>query len=341
MKTQGKGYLVMALITLREALDHARRGGFGIGAFNVTDAGQTEAVLAAARETRSPVIVQTIAGASAFLSDEVYWDVLHTIIGHYPDVPVVLHLDHGPTVETCKRAIRAGFSSVMIDGSIDHATKKVNSFDENVAVTKEVVDFAHARGVSVEGELGTIGGSEDGSVHAQIVLADPDQAAEFVERTGVDALAVAIGTSHGAYKFSAPPDSSVLHMDLITEIAGRIPNTHLVMHGSSSLPADLRRVINEHGGALPESWGVPEDEKARSTKLGVTKINQGMDSHMAFAAALRTSLTADRVTVDPAPAIYAGGRAMQQMIAGRMAVFGQAGQAVGWTPSEFVPAREV
>ncbi|MCA0252708.1 MAG: ketose-bisphosphate aldolase [Actinobacteria bacterium] len=325
----------MTLCTLREVLDHARRGGYGVGAFNVTDIEQVEAVLDAARRTQSPVIVQTIAGASAFASDELYWDLLLRTVDHYPDVPVVVHLDHGPDAETCLRAIEAGFSSVMIDGSLDPVTHQPTTFDENIAVTRQVVEYAHARGVSVEGELGTIGGSKDGATHAEIILADPDEAAEFVARTGVDALAVAIGTSHGAYKFTSPPDSTVLHMDLIVEIAERIPDTHLVMHGSSSLPAHLREIINAHGGNLPESWGVPEDEKARSTKLGVTKINQGMDSHMAYAAAMRAALASDPLAADPAPAASAGRAAMSEIIAERMEVFGQAGRARDYTATAF------
>jgi len=324
----------MTLITLRQALDHARAGGYGIGAFNVTDIEQVEAVLDAARRTKSPVIVQTIAGASAFASDELYWDLLLRAVDHYRDVPVVVHLDHGATPDICRRAIDAGFSSVMIDGSIDHATGRANSFDENVALTAEVVAYAHERGVSVEGELGTIGGSKDGATHAEIVLANPLEAKEFVERTGVDALAVAIGTSHGAYKFTSEPDSSVLHMDLIVEIASIIPDTHLVMHGSSSLPADLREIINAHGGALPESWGVPEEEKARSTKLGATKINQGMDSHMAYSAAMRVRLAADPLAADPAPAASAGRQAMSELISERMGVFGQ-GHTGDYVPSPF------
>ncbi|MFD1713189.1 ketose-bisphosphate aldolase [Amnibacterium flavum] len=327
----------MTLITLRQALDRAREGGYGIGAFNVTDIAQVEAVLDAARLTGSPVIVQTIAGASVFASDELYWDLIMRTVDHYSDVPVVVHLDHGPDAETCFRAIDAGFSSVMIDGSLDPETHEPNTFEQNVAVTLKVVEYARERGVSVEGELGTIGGSKDGSTHAAIVLADPAEAGEFVARTGVDALAVAIGTSHGAYKFSSPPDDSVLHMDLITEIAETIPGTHLVMHGSSSLPADLRDTINAHGGELPESWGVPEDEKVRSTKLGVTKINQGMDSHMAFMAAQRTVLDADRITVDPAVAAKAGRQGMSDLIAERMRIFGQAGRTADYTP---VPFRE-
>ena len=317
----------MALITLRDALDRAEEGGYGVGAFNVTDLVQVEAVLDAARETDSPVIVQTIVGASAHGSDELFWAAMQTAVARYPDVPVVLHLDHGPSYDDCVRAIDAGFTSVMIDGSLADDRVTHATFEENVAVTAKVQAYAAAHGVSVEGELGTIGGSEDGGEHKTIVLADPDEAEEFVRRTHVDALAVAIGTSHGAYKFTSPPDGTVLHMDLISEIAGRVPGTHLVMHGSSSLPADLREVINAHGGTLPESWGVPEAEKARSTQLGVRKINQGMDSHMAFAAAVRSYLAEDGINVDPALYERRGRVAMQEMVAGRMRVFGQAGQA--------------
>ncbi|CAM3464713.1 ketose-bisphosphate aldolase [Occultella aeris] len=327
----------MTLCSLREVLDHARAGGYGVGAFNVTDIEQVEAVLDAAAATNSPVIVQTIAGASAFASDELYWDLLLRTVDHYPQIPVVVHLDHGPDFETCKRAVDAGFSSVMIDGSLDPVTHKPTSFEANVEVTKQVVAYARERGVSIEAELGTIGGSKDGATHAEIVLADPEEAKRFVEETGVDALAVAIGTSHGAYKFTSPPDGTVLRMDLIETIAALIPDTHLVMHGSSSLPAHLRAVINAHGGGLPESWGVPDEEKARSTKLGVTKINQGMDSHMAYAAAMRVALAADPLAADPAPAAKAGRAAMSAIIAERMGIFGQAGHAGDYVGT---PVRE-
>ncbi|MGB3258001.1 MAG: ketose-bisphosphate aldolase [Ornithinimicrobium sp.] len=326
----------MTLCSLREVLDHARAGGYGVGAFNVTDVEQVEAVLNAAVKTNSPVIVQTIAGASAFASDELYWDLLLRTVSHYPQIPVVAHLDHGPDAQTCKRAIDAGFSSVMIDGSLDPVTHKPTSFEANVAVTKEVVAYAREHGVSVEAELGTIGGSKDGATHAEIVLADPEEAKRFVEETDVDALAVAIGTSHGAYKFTSPPDGTVLRMDLIETIASLLPDAHLVMHGSSSLPAHLREIINAHGGGLPESWGVPDEEKARSTKLGVTKINQGMDSHMAYAAAMRVALAADPLAADPAPAAKAGGAAMSEIIAERMVLFGQAGRAADYVGT---PAR--
>jgi fructose-bisphosphate aldolase class II len=316
------------LITLRQALDAAADGAYGVGAFNVTDLVQAEAVLDAARETDSPVIVQTIVGSSAHSVDEAFWEALLNFIHRYDDIPVVLHLDHGPSYEDCVRAIAAGFTSVMIDGSLleDRLTRA--TFEQNVTLTRRVVEYAHAHGVSVEGELGTIGGSEDGGATVkEIVLADPDEAQRFVAAARVDALAVAIGTSHGAYKFTSPPDGTVLRMDLISEIAARVPDTHLVMHGSSSLPAALRNDINAHGGTLPQAWGVPEEEKARSTKLGIRKINQGMDSHMAYMAALRRTLATDGLTMDPAPMQRAARTAMQQMVAERMHVFGQAGQA--------------
>lgn len=316
----------MPLVTNRTLLDAAAQGGFGVGAFNVADLTMAQAVLDAAAATSSPVIIETLAGAHPFSSDEFFWSMLLHAIEQYPDLPVSLHLDHGADYETCVRAIRAGFTSVMIDGSLN-AAGRPSSFAENVDVTRRVVEYAHARGVSVEGELGTIGGSEDGRERAEIVLADPDQAAEFVRRTEVDALAVAIGTSHGAYKFTSPPDGSVLHMDLIAEVATHVPGTHLVMHGSSGLPADLRATINAHGGDLPESWGVPDEEKARSVSLGVRKINQGMDHYMAYTAGLRVSLDKDRMGVDPAVYLAAGRRHAQRLLEERMTLFGQAGKA--------------
>ncbi|WP_214106040.1 ketose-bisphosphate aldolase [Acrocarpospora catenulata] len=316
----------MALVTLRQALDEARRGGYAVGAFNVSDVVQAEAVLDAAAETASPTILAALAGVTAHASDERFWAGLHRLIDGYPELPVVLHLDHGPHPAVCLRAMDHGFTSVMIDGSL-RADGTPSSFAENLAVTAEVAAEAHRRGVSVEGELGTIGGSKTDGSRAAIVLADPEQAGEFVAATGVDALAVAIGTSHGAYKFDTPPDSTVLHMTLIEKIAARVPDTHLVMHGSSSLPAELREQNNRHGARLPESWGVPDSEKVRSIAMGVRKINQGMDSHLAFTGAVREALGADPLNVDPAPYLRAGRAAMQRMVAARMRIFGQAGHA--------------
>lgn len=320
----------MPLVTLRQALDEARVGGYAIGAFNVSDLIQAEAVLDAAQATLSPVIVETLAGQHAHSGDERFWAALHHLIGGYKDIPVVLHLDHGPAADTCFRAIDAGFTSVMIDGSLD-AKGQPSTFEDNVAVTARVAEVAHAAGVSVEGELGTIGGSKVDGSRAEIVLADPLQAKEFVARTNVDALAVAIGTSHGAYKFDTPPDGSVLHLDLIEEIARIVPDTHLVMHGSSSLPAELRSRVNQYGGTLPESWGVPDEEKVRSIAMGIRKINQGIDSQLAFTGAVRAALAADGLNVDPAVYQRAGRHAMQDLIAARMHLFGQAGHARDYT----------
>jgi fructose-bisphosphate aldolase class II len=324
----------MPLVSLRQALDEARARGYALGAFNVSDVLQAEAVLDAATETRSPVIVQALSGVTGHGGghggDARFWPLLQDLIAGY-DVPVVLHLDHGPDTETCLRAMDHGFTSVMIDGSLG-PDRRPATFAHNVDITARVAAAAHARGVSVEGELGTIGGSEVDSQPAEIVLADPAQAAEFVRLTRVDALAVAIGTSHGAYKFDAPPDRAVLRLDLVDVIARAVPHTHLVMHGSSSLPAELRARVNSFGGTLPESWGVPDHEKVRSIAMGVRKINQGMDSHLAFTGAVRASLGTDGVNVDPAPYLAGGRRAMQRIVAGRMERFGQAGHADDYRP---------
>ncbi|WP_020575244.1 ketose-bisphosphate aldolase [Actinopolymorpha alba] len=318
----------MTFVTLLQALDEAAAGDYALGAFNVSDLVQAEAVLDAAAATASPVIVQAIAGGSAHASDERFWGALVGLIKTYDEVPVVLHLDHGPDFATCARAIAAGFTSVMIDGSLRADRRTPSSFEENVAVTAEVVEYAHAGGVSVEGELGTIGGVEGGTGEAkEIVLADPDQAAEFVRRTGVDALAVAIGTSHGAYKFDREPDGEVLRLDLTERIHALTSGTHLVMHGSSTLPAELRAEVNAYGGTLPESWGVPMAEKVRSIGMGVRKINQGMDSHLAFTAAVRRTLATDGLNVDPAGYERAGREAMRALLVDRMRDFRSAGQA--------------
>ncbi|RIQ20195.1 ketose-bisphosphate aldolase [Jiangella rhizosphaerae] len=316
----------MTLVTNRTLLDVAAGAGFGVGAFNVADLTMAQAVLDAARATESPVIVETLAGAHPHASDAAFWPLLLRLIDEYPEVPVALHLDHGPSFETCVRAIEAGFTSVMIDGSLDAAGRPA-SFAANVEVTRRVAEYAHERGVSVEGELGTIGGSKDGTARAEIVLADPAQAASFVTATGVDALAVAIGTSHGAYKFDSPPDGSVLRLDLVAEIAALVPGTHLVLHGSSSLPDGLRSRVNAAGGRVPESWGVPDEEKVRATKLGIRKINQGMDHYLAFTAGVREALAADPASVDPAVYLAAGRASAQRLLEERMALFGQAGQA--------------
>ncbi len=317
----------MTLLTLRQVLDRAEAGQYAVGAFNVSDLVQADAVLEAAAAARSPVIVQTLAGCSPYSSEAVWWQALRQLIGQYPDVPVTLHLDHGPDPATCRRAIDAGFTSVMIDGSLAADGQTPASLADNIAVTREVTELAHPAGISVEGELGTIGGGEGTANTKEIVLADPGQAAEFVTSTGVDALAVAIGTSHGAYKFDHEPGPDVLRLDLIDDIHRRVPGVHLVMHGSSSLPRELVAEVNAFGGTLPDSWGVSMADKVRAVAAGIRKINQGMDSHLAFTAAVRKTLAADAEAVDPASYLRAGRLAMRDLIAERMTAFGSAGRA--------------
>lgn len=318
----------MALKTLSDVLARAESGGYAVGAFNVSDLNQAVAVLRAARQERSPVIVQAIAGMHPYDDEGWWWDRLRELIESFPDVDAVLHLDHGRTFDDCVRAIAHGFTSVMIDASRDPATDEPADFDANAALTKKVVEHAHPRGVSVEGELGTIGGAEAGlsGTVEDIVFADPGQATEFVARTGVDALAVAVGTSHGSVKFTTDEQGQRLRIELIAEIHTRIPDTFLVLHGSSSIPAASVRTINEHGGTLPESYGIDTTQKQQGVASGIRKINQGTDSHLAWTAALRAALDADRVTVEPSAAIGITVDAMTDAVAQRMREFGSAGR---------------
>jgi len=252
---------------------------------------------------------------------------MHAAADLYPEIPVVLHQDHGNSPATCISAIDLGFTSVMMDGSLLEDGKTPSDFEYNVAVTREVVEYAHPRGVSVEGELGTLGGIEDGVGSGTIHLTDPDQAVEFVERTGVDALAVAIGTSHGAYKFSAPPTGEVLAMNLIEEIHQRLPETHLVMHGSSSVPKALVDKINQYGGDIKPTWGVPVEEIQQGIRHGVRKINVDTDSRLAMTGAIRKVFAEEPSEFDPRSYLSKARSAMQEVIAERMRDFGQAGHA--------------
>ena len=311
----------MALKTLREVLAAANSGNYAVGAFNVSDVLQAEAVLDAAQRSGSAVILATLAGVSPYRSEALYWDLLLRTVQRYEDIDVVLHLDHGPDYDSCQRAIDSGFSSVMIDASLRADRRTPSNFDENVALTAKVVEYAHRTGVSVEGELGTIGGGEGSDRAKAIVLADPDQAVDFVRLTDVDALAVAVGTSHGAYKFTAPPQGNVLRLDLISAIHGRLPDTYLVLHGSSSLPDDLRQRINAAGGYSPDSWGISDEEKVAAIERGIRKINQGMDSHLAFAAGMREYMTANPQTIDPADALRAGRAEMADIVDRRIRLF--------------------
>lgn len=317
----------MTLHTLAQVLDSAERGGYGVGAFNVSDLNQATAVLDAARAESSPVIVQAIAGMHAYADEGWWWDRLRELITSYADVRSVLHLDHGRTFDDCARAIDHGFTSVMIDASRRVDDDEPADLEDNVATTAEVVEHAHSHGVSVEGELGTIGGAEAGvsGTVEEIVFADPETAADFVSRTRVDALAVAVGTSHGAVKFTTDEGGQRLRIPLIASIKDRLPETYLVLHGSSSIPADAVATINANGGRLEESYGISTEQKQEGIAHGIRKINQGTDSHLVWTAALREFLSTHPGVVEPSEALAVSMRAMTGIVAQRMREFGSAG----------------
>lgn len=316
------------LVTLTQLLAPAEDGGYAVGAFNCSDLNQAYAVMQAARAERSPVIIQVIAGLSAYQDEIWWWTRLRELMLSYPDVRCALHLDHGRSFQDCMRAIAHGFTSVMIDGSRDQDTDEPASLADNIALTSRVVDVAHAAGVSVEGELGTVGGAEtgQGTRPEDLVLADPGQAAEFVARTGVDALAVAVSTSHGSVKFVDPAGRQSLRIELIEQIKKVLPDTFLVLHGSSSIPAEAVQTINANGGCLPESFGVSVQQKQRGIATGIRKINQGTDSHLVWTAALRHFLVAAAATVEPSAPLYDAMTAMRELTALRMREFGSSGQ---------------
>ncbi len=328
----------MALVPLRVVLDHAAENGYGVAAFNVNNMEQIQAIMEAAQETDSPVIIQASRGARAYTQDAYLRHLMLAAAELYPNIPTVMHQDHGNSVDTCLSAIDNGFTSVMMDGSLKEDGKTPADYDYNVRVTAEVVRLAHARGVSVEGELGCLGSLEHGSgeqedghgaegvlSHDQL-LTDPEEAARFVAETDVDALAVAIGTSHGAYKFSRKPDGEVLAMSRIEEIHKRLPNTHLVMHGSSSVPQELQDIINKYGGQMKQTYGVPVEEIQRGIKYGVRKINVDTDCRMAITGAIRKVLAESPEKFDPRDYLKPARAAMKKVCVDRMVAFGQAGQ---------------
>ena len=329
----------MALVPLRVILDHAAENEYGVAAFNVNNMEQIQAIMEAAQETDSPVIVQASRGARGYSQDAYLRHLMLAAVELYPHIPVVMHQDHGNSVETCVSAIANGFTSVMMDGSLEADGKTPGNYDYNVDVTKQVVDLAHAQGVSVEGELGCLGSLEtgmgdqedghgaEGVLSREQLLTDPDEAEQFVAATGVDALAVAIGTSHGAYKFTSKPDGAVLAMDRIDAIHARLPNTHLVMHGSSSVPQELQDVINEFGGNMKQTYGVPVEEIQRGIRSGVRKINVDTDNRLAMTGAIRKVLTENRAEFDPRAYLKPAREAMKQVCVARMVAFGQAGNA--------------
>jgi fructose-bisphosphate aldolase class II len=320
---------------MRQLLDEAAKGGYGVGAFNVNDMEQIQAIVGAAEETKSPVIVQASRGARQYAEDLYLFKLIEAAAELHPNIPIAMHQDHGNSFDTCASAIKLGFTSVMMDGSLKEDGKTPSTFEENVAVTKRVVDFAHERGVTVEGEIGVLGGVEDGHGAGGTGLehiTDPDQAVEFAERTGVDALAIAIGTSHGAYKFTKKPDGSVLKMDVLIAIHKRLPNTHLVMHGSSSVPKDLQDIINKYGGNLKETWGVPVEEIQLGIRNGVRKINVDTDNRLAMTGAVRKVFAEHPEKFDVRDFMKPAREAMQKVVAQRMREFGQAGHAGDYKP---------
>jgi len=331
----------MPLVSMRQLLDEAARKGYGIGAFNVNNMEQIQAIMEAARETESPVIIQASRGARAYSQDRFLYHLMLAATELYPEIPVAFHLDHGNSPATCRSAIEMGFTSVMMDGSLLEDGKTPAPYDYNVRVTKEVVEMAHAKGVTVEAELGTLGGIEDGHGAGGTGLehlTDPNQAEQFVQETGCDALAVAIGTSHGAYKFSKKPDGSVLKMDRLIEIHQRIPNTHLVMHGSSSVPKELQDIINQYGGKLKPTWGVPIEEIQLGIKNGVRKINVDTDNRLAMTGAIRKVLWEQPEKFDPRDYLKPAREAMKKVVMERMIQFGQAGHAKEIIP---IPLEEM
>lgn len=327
----------MALVTLRELLDFAAENDFGMPAFNVNNLEQIRAIMLAAEKEHSPVILQASAGARKYAGPEFIRAMVLAAVAEWPHIPVCLHQDHGASPAVCQRSIQLGFTSVMMDGSLAEDMKTPTDFAYNVRVTKKVVEMAHACGVSVEGELGCLGsletglaGDEDGSgaegvlVKKQL-LTDPDEAASFVALTGVDALAIAIGTSHGAYKFTKPPTDQVLAIDQIAAIHRKCPNTHLVMHGSSSVPQDLLSVINANGGNMPQTYGVPVAQIQRGIAHGVRKVNVDTDLRLAATAAIRAYLVEHPGAFDPRKYLKASLQAMQAVCQDRFKAFGSAG----------------
>ncbi|OEY65482.1 class II fructose-bisphosphate aldolase [Marinobacter sp. X15-166B] len=334
----------MALISLRQLLDHAAEYGYGVPAFNVNNLEQMRAIMEAADQTDSPVIVQASAGARKYAGAPFLRHLILAATEEFPHIPVVMHQDHGTSPAICQRSIQLGFSSVMMDGSLKEDGKTPADYDYNVDVTRRTVEMAHACGVSVEGELGCLGsletgqaGEEDGvgaegTLDMSQMLTDPEEAADFVKQTQVDALAIAIGTSHGAYKFTRPPTGDILDIERIKAIHQRIPNTHLVMHGSSSVPQEWLQVINEYGGEIPETYGVPVEEIIEGIKHGVRKVNIDTDLRLASTGAIRRYLAHNPAEFDPRKYLAESVQAMKDIVIARFESFGTAGNAGKITP---------
>ena len=329
----------MARITLRQLLDHAAEHGYGVPAFNINNMEQGLAIMEAAKATNSPVIIQASRGARSYANDIMLAKMMEALEQIYPDIPLCIHQDHGNGVATCLSAIQHGFTSVMMDGSLKEDAKTPADYAYNVAVTKEVSRLAHMVGASVEGELGVLGSLETGAGEAEDghgfegtldhsqLLTDPDEAMRFVTDTKVDALAVAIGTSHGAYKFTKKPTGDILAMNVIAEIHKRLPNTHIVMHGSSSVPEDLQAEFNKYGGKMKETYGVPVEEIVKGIKMGVRKVNIDTDLRIAAAAAFRKVATTAQSEFDPRKFLKPAMDGMTKVCKDRFEAFGTAGHA--------------
>jgi fructose-bisphosphate aldolase class II len=329
----------MALVSLRQLLDHAAENAYGLPAFNVNNLEQVQAIMAAADEVNAPVIMQASAGARKYAGEAFLRHLIDAAVEAYPHIPVVMHQDHGQSPAVCMAAIRSGFTSVMMDGSLMADGKSVASYEYNVAVSQEVVKFAHSIGVTVEAELGVLGSLEtmmgdkedghgaDGAMTREQLLTDVEQAADFVKQTQCDALAIAIGTSHGAYKFTKKPTGDILAIERIKEINQRIPNTHLVMHGSSSVPQELLAIIREFGGDMKETYGVPVEEIQQGIKHGVRKINIDTDIRLAMTAAIRKYLFENPGKFDPRDYLKPAREAAKEICKARYLAFGCEGQA--------------
>ncbi|MCE5229886.1 ketose-bisphosphate aldolase [bacterium] len=343
----------MALVPMRQILDEAAKGGYGVGAFNVNNMEQIQAIMEAANETHSPVIIQASRGALKYSKMIYLQKLMEAAVQEYPHIPVAMHLDHGNSIETCKQAIALGFTSVMIDGSLDETGKVPNTYEANVAITLAAVELAHPLGVTVEGELGCLGGIEDGqgaglkADELDAHLTDPKQAEDFVAKTGLDALAVAIGTSHGAYKSGRKDPKTgkmlppALAMERIREIHKRMPNCHMVMHGSSSVPQELVDIINKYGGNMPGTFGIPVENIQEGIKYGVRKVNVDTDSRLAMTGAIRKVFVESPNKFDPRDYLKPAREAMRDLVyIPRMKAFGQAGHATDYKQMTLAEMKE-
>ena len=334
----------MPLISLKQLLDHAAEYQYGLPAFNINNMEQGISIMDAANKVNAPVIIQASRGARLYANDKILSKLIEGLIELYPHIPICMHQDHGNSIATCMSAIKYGFSSVMMDGSLLEDGKTPSDYDYNVQITNKVSEMAHLFGVSVEGELGVLGSLETGTGEAEDghgaegnleinqLLTDPNQAVDFVKKTNVDALAIAMGTSHGAYKFSRKPDGNILAMNIIEQIHTKLPNTHLVMHGSSSVPQDLQDIINENGGEMPQTWGVPLEEIERGIEHGVRKVNIDTDCRLAMLGVIRKIADENKSEFDPRKFLKPAMDAMEKLCADRFERFGTAGNAARIKP---------